>query len=159
METTDNNDNHPQPNAYRVEDDNNLEEKDLRRKIFVFGEEEKKSNTVDEIGQEHGGHNFGKDNNTPSGDDANNPSRNAGYSNKYYKRTEPAEEHPEFNNFKDPNQLGEPNFTQSSVTAPIDQSDEGNGVDRQEDAGNGNSNDQNLSYQEGTADNDGYKNR
>ncbi|HEK19268.1 MULTISPECIES: hypothetical protein [unclassified Mucilaginibacter] len=154
-----NNNNNPQPNAYRVEDDDNLEEKDLRRETFMFGSEEKEANKPGMEGQGYGGQSFGEDNNTPSGDDGNNPSRNAGYGNEYFKRSEPAEEHPEFNNFKDPNQLGQPNFTQSSGAALTGQSDEENAGPKQEDAGNGNNNsdDQNLSYQEGTADNDGYE--
>jgi hypothetical protein len=51
-------------------------------------------------GQPMGGQNFGKNNVTPSGDDKNNPSQNAGYTNAYFRRTEPAEEHTESNNFK-----------------------------------------------------------
>ena len=57
-----------------------------------------------------GGQNFGENNNTPSGDDKNNPSENAGYDNAYFKRTEPSEEHPEDTNFRSPEQEGAPNY-------------------------------------------------
>ncbi|TWR26123.1 hypothetical protein FPZ42_10870 [Mucilaginibacter achroorhodeus] len=159
MERNNSNDNQ-KPNAYRVEDDDNLEEKDLRREAFMFGSEEKEANKPAMEGQGYGGQSFGDDSNTPSGDDANNPSRNAGYSNDYFKRTEPAEEHPEFNNFKDPNQLGQSNFTEASGAVPTGQSDEENSATEQDteesnQEGDENKNEQNLSYQEGTADNDG----
>jgi hypothetical protein len=89
-------DNHSdQPNAYRVDDDNNADEKNLVRSLV--GDDEKKPVTE---GQPMGGENFGSNNVTPSGDDKNNPSQNAGYSNAYFRRTEPAEEHPENSNFK-----------------------------------------------------------
>jgi hypothetical protein len=83
------------PNAYRVDDDN-VEEKDLE-KSFLFGDGETKPVTE---GQPMGGQKFGENNITPSGDDKNNPSQNAGYSNAYFSRTEPSEEHPENSNFK-----------------------------------------------------------
>lgn len=51
-------------------------------------------------GQPMGGENFGENNTTHAGDDKNNPSQNAGYKNEYFRRTEPAEEHPETSNFK-----------------------------------------------------------
>src|SRR3982750_1378271 len=62
-------------------------------------------------GQPMGGQNFGRNNNTPAGDDKNNPSQNAGYSNQYFARTEPSEEHPEDTNFKAAYQDGEPDYT------------------------------------------------
>lgn len=80
-----------QPNAYRVDGDNDQEEKDLKHN----GD----TKPISE-GQPMGGQNFGSNNVTPAGDDKNNPSQNAGYSNAYFKRTEPAEEHTESNNFK-----------------------------------------------------------
>jgi hypothetical protein len=80
-----------QPNAYRVDDDNNQKEQDLKRS------DDTKPVTE---GQPMGGQNFGSNNVTPAGDDKNNPSQNAGYDNAYFKRTEPAEEHTESNNFK-----------------------------------------------------------
>ena len=61
-------------------------------------------------GQPSGGQKFGEDNHTPSGDDKNNPSQNAGYSNEYFRRTEPSEEHPENSNFKPQDQEGEPDY-------------------------------------------------
>src|SRR6218665_915048 len=85
------------PNAYRVEDDNATEEKDLKG---ILGGEVKDANAPGMEGEGAGGHKFGEINNTPSGDDKNNPSRNAGYSNGYFARTEPSDEHPENNNFK-----------------------------------------------------------
>jgi len=83
------------PNAYSVNDEAGVEEKDLKRN-YLFGDAEIKP--VRE-GQPMGGESFGENNITPSGDDENNPSRNAGYSNAYFARTEPAEEHPENSNF------------------------------------------------------------
>jgi hypothetical protein len=83
------------PNAYAVKDDEGVEEKDLKRS-YLFGDAEMKP--VRE-GQPMGGHAFGQNNVTPAGDDKNNPSQSAGYSNAYFGRTEPAEEHPENTNF------------------------------------------------------------
>jgi hypothetical protein len=80
-----------QPNAYRVDDDTNKEEKDLKHS----GE----MRPVSE-GQPMGGQDFGSNNVISAGDDKNNPSQNAGYDNAYFKRTEPMEEHTESNNFK-----------------------------------------------------------
>lgn len=79
-----------QPNAYRVDEDSNIEEKDLKRSG--------KMHPVSE-GQPMGGQNFGSNNVISAGDDKNNPSQNAGYSNAYFKRTEPLQEHTESNNF------------------------------------------------------------
>ena len=87
--------NNDAPNAYAVKDDESVEEKDLKRS-YLFGDAEMKP--VRE-GQPMGGESFGENNVTPSGDDENNPSRNAGYSNSYFGRTEPAQEHPENSNF------------------------------------------------------------
>src|ERR1700761_2313484 len=87
------------PGGYRVADDN-IEEKQLHRN-FLFGDD--KTKPVKE-GTPMGGENFGKNNVTPAGDDKNNPSQNAGYSNAYFRRTEPSEEHPENSNFKLPDQ-------------------------------------------------------
>lgn len=83
------------PNAYRVDDEDGVEQKDLERS-FLFGHAEMKP--VRE-GKPMGGESFGKNNVTPAADDKNNPSQNAGYSNAYFKRTEPAQEHPENSNF------------------------------------------------------------
>jgi len=83
------------PNAYVVKDDEGVEEKDLKRS-YLFGDAEMRP--VRE-GQPMGGESFGANNLTPSGDDRNNPSRNAGYNNSYFGRTQPAQEHPENGNF------------------------------------------------------------
>ena len=99
---TDDRDNHSmqenngKPEAYRVDDDNNLNEDDLERSLFINSTD--KNKPVME-GKGMGGENFGNSNLTPSGDDRNNPSQNAGYSNAYFARTEPSEEHPENENF------------------------------------------------------------
>jgi len=102
QEQNDPNANHPanqentdSPNAYAVKDDESVDEKDLKRN-FLFGDAEMKP--VRE-GKPMGGESFGENNITPAGDDENNPSRNAGYSNAYFSRTEPAQEHPENSNF------------------------------------------------------------
>ena len=82
-------------NASRVNDEaDEVTEKDLKRS-YLFGDAEMAP--VRE-GQPMGGESFGENNVTPSGDDESNPSRNAGYSNAYFGRTEPAEEHPENSN-------------------------------------------------------------
>ena len=91
-------------------------------------------------GQPMGGQKFGKNNNTPAGDDRNNPSQNAGYSNGYFARTEPSEEHPEDTNFKAAYQNGEPDYTSAQPYA--------RGQNKQVDNNTPNSN----SYLQGTAD-------
>jgi hypothetical protein len=97
------------PNAYRIDDDTNPDEKNLVRSMI--GDDDKKP--VRE-GQPMGGENFGANNVTPSGDDKNNPSQSAGYTNEYFRRTQPAEEHPEKTNFK----LGEdPKYQQGTADA------------------------------------------
>ena len=154
------NDQDAKPTASRVEDDSNLEEKDLRRTAFMFGSEEKTGNEPGMEGNPAGGQRFGENSNTPSGDDKNNPSQNAGDNNGYFSRTEPLEEHPENNNFKDPNQLGQSNYTESTGAVPTGQSDEQNAAPAKEgpdDNENDNDTDNNRnesqqSYQEGTAD-------
>lgn len=88
------------PDARRVDDENNLEEKDLKRS-FLFGEGKMKSTTDPGMeGQGMGGQNFGENNLTLAGNDPANPPQNAGEDNAYFKRTQPAEEHPENENFK-----------------------------------------------------------
>ena len=102
--------------GYKVEDDNNLEEKDLKR-TFLGGEDA----NPDQPGYEShgmGGESFGEISETRSGDDLANPSRNAGYSNDYFKRTEPLQEHPENQNFKPQDQLGEPDMNQGKEEVP-----------------------------------------
>jgi len=139
------------PNAYRVEDDNNEEEKDLKRS-YLFGSSEMKS--PDDEGMEGkgmGGHNFGQNNITPAGNDKDNPSQMAGNNNEYFNRTQPAEEHPENSNFKDPNQEGNANYSDVINASRNGRSDE--------DKGETETNDQKPNpqqeYQEGTADDDG----
>lgn len=96
------------PNAYRVEDDNNLEENDLKR-TYLFGDAKmKSSNEPGMEGQGMGGQNFGENNITSGGNDKDNSPQNAGENNAYFKRTQPAEEHPEDENFVAQNQQGEP---------------------------------------------------
>ncbi|WP_183560760.1 hypothetical protein [Mucilaginibacter sp. SP1R1] len=85
------------PNAYRVDDDN-LEEKDLKRSFLVSDDDMKKQDSPGMEGKGMGGQNFGQNNLTPSGDDEANPSQTAGYTNEYFRRTQPAEEHPENSN-------------------------------------------------------------
>ncbi|MES2279528.1 MAG: hypothetical protein V4592_26075 [Bacteroidota bacterium] len=71
-------------------------------------------------GQPMGGHNFGKQGTTtPTGDDKDNPSRNAGYTNPYFARTEPSDEDTANNNFKAAHQQGEPNYDKAQRTVNI----------------------------------------
>lgn len=117
-----------QPNASRVDDGDNIEEKDLE-KHYLFGKGDFHPNPTE--GQGTGGKNFGEENKTPSGDDKNNPSRTAGYTNAYFARTEPSDEHPENTNFKAPEQEGAPDYskaqTQSSDEPKPDKVERGNG--------------------------------
>lgn len=71
-------------------------------------------------GQPMGGQKFGESNNTYAGDDKNNPSQNAGYTNEYFRRTEPSDEHPEDSNFKVKDQEGLPDYdkAQARMTPP-----------------------------------------
>lgn len=82
-------------NAYRVDDDDDTTDESLERS-YTDKDEVK---PVRE-GQPMGGHNFGENNVTPSGNDINNPQQNSGTSNAYLSRNEPSEEHAESNNFK-----------------------------------------------------------
>jgi hypothetical protein len=71
-------DNSVTTNAYRVEDDDNLEEEDLKR-TFLFGKGKMKSTTDPGMeGQGMGGQNFGSNKLTPAGNDPANPPQNAG---------------------------------------------------------------------------------
>jgi len=99
-----------QPKAYRVDDGKNIEEKDLE-KSYLFGKGDFHPNPTE--GKGIGGKKFGEENKTPSGDDKNNPSRNAGYTNAYFARTEPSEEHPEDTNFKAQYQEGPPDYSKA----------------------------------------------
>lgn len=149
------NDSNTKPNAWRVDDDKNLKEEQLERNLY--GKSENNMKPVKE-GEGMGGHSFGKNNNTPAGDDKNNPSRNAGYANAYFARTEPSEEHPEDNNFKSPDQDGAPDYTkaqpyanwQNETPKPENPGERGNGEnDRPHEE---------TEYQEGTADNESEPN-
>lgn len=139
-----------QPNAYRVDDDKAVQEKDLKRS-FLSGNSAKPGME----GRPAGGQKFGKNNLTPSGDDKNNPSQNAGYTNEYFRRTEPSEEHPEDSNFKSKHQDGSPDYDKAQPRLTIsDELPKPEKVER----GNG-ENDRphkQQPYYEGTADNDGH---
>src|ERR1700761_7862897 len=97
--------NNGKPNAWRVQGDKNLEEKNLERNLY--GDSRANMNPVKE------GHNCGKNSTTYAGNDKNNPSQYAGNTNPYSDRHEPSEEHPEDNNFKASDQEGEPNYTKA----------------------------------------------
>jgi len=138
------------PNAWRVEEGDNVTEEDLER--HVYNETENINRTVKE-GQPMGGQNFGQNNLTPAGDDKNNPSQNAGYSNAYFARTEPSEEHPEDSNFKVKDQEGRPEYSRSQPNSNLtDELPKPEKVER----GNGENDRPHKGepYREGTADND-----
>ena len=143
------------PTAYRVDDEDNLEEKDLKRS-YLFGEGKMKSTDAPGMeGNGMGGEKFGQNNLTPAGDDNANPSQNAGYDNAYFRRNEPAEEHPENSNFTAKVQQGEPGNDNGEPNIPgpnelPDQQKVG------EDADKSTPNPQ-QDHSEGTADNDGQK--
>ncbi|MDB5132230.1 MAG: hypothetical protein JWR02_1979, partial [Mucilaginibacter sp.] len=137
----------PKPNAWRVDDDVNLDENDLESRRGDTNNREVME------GKAMGGHNFGHNNRTPAGDDKNNPSQNAGYSNGYFARNEPLEEHPEDSNFKVQGQGGRPDYSKaqpSNITGEMpkpEKTERGNGVNDRPHKGEN-------SYQEGTADNE-----
>jgi hypothetical protein len=117
------------PTAYKVEDDDNLEEKDLKRS-YIFGDSEVVN--ADQAGMEShgmGGESFGENSVTPAGDDPANKSRNAGYSNDYFKRVEPSEEHPEHQNFKAEGQEGAPDPEQGGSSTDTEHFQEGTADD------------------------------
>ena len=145
------------PNAYRVDDDKNLEEKDLKR-TYLFGNAKMKS--VDDPGMEGqgmGGQSFGENNLTPAGNDEANPPQNAGEGNAYFRRTQPAEEHPEDENFIPRDQAREPGKkSEVYIAGPQElpeQQKVGENMNR-EDKHKPNPQEE---YREGTADNDGPK--
>ncbi|RKR85533.1 hypothetical protein BDD43_5804 [Mucilaginibacter gracilis] len=105
------------PNAYRVDDDGNADEASLKRN-YIIGGEMKDANAPGMEGEGTGGQQFGGTSNPPTGDDPANPSRNAGYSNGYFARTEPAQERPENNNFKSPEQQGQPDYKAPTSSTP-----------------------------------------
>ncbi|MDF2431529.1 MAG: hypothetical protein JWP44_1160 [Mucilaginibacter sp.] len=104
-----------QPNASRVDDEDNITEDDLKRRLFITDDDKK---PVRE-GSGEGGQNFGKSNSTPAANDKNNPSQYAGNTNAYFDRTEPMEEHPENYNFKDKRQEGEPDYSKAQPSSTI----------------------------------------
>jgi hypothetical protein len=147
--------NDDKPTAYRVEDEHNLEEKDLKRN-YLFGEGKMKSADAPGMeGQGMGGSKFGQNNVTPAGDDKANPSQNAGYDNAYFRRNEPAEEHPENSNFVAEQQQGgaDKNVGQPNIPGPNELPDQQKvGENTEQNKPNPQQN-----YSEGTADNDGQK--
>ncbi|WP_295769135.1 hypothetical protein [uncultured Mucilaginibacter sp.] len=104
--------------AYKVEDDNNLDEKALKARNVIWGGEMADAETPGHESHGMGGHAFGEINETPSGDSPGNPSRNAGYKNEYFRRTEPAEEHPENQNFQPDHQEGAPDEYMGKEESP-----------------------------------------
>lgn len=124
-----------QPSASRVDDGDNIEEKDLE-KTYLFGKGDFHPNPTE--GKGEGGQDFGEQHKTPSGDDKNNPSRLAGDTNAYLARTEPMEEHPENENFKVPEQQGSPDYRKaefSNSTEPKpEKAERGNGENDRPDA-------------------------
>jgi hypothetical protein len=148
------------PEAYPVEDDNNLEEKDLKR-TYLFGKGEIKDTREPGMeGQGMGGQSFGKNNITPAGNDRDNPPQNAGEDNAYFKRTQPAEEHPEDENFVAHSQEGSPQTGKEQPNIPgpnelPDQQKVGEPTGQPEKSSPNPQED----YREGTADNDGQAER
>jgi hypothetical protein len=147
------------PNAYRVDDEDNLTEKDLQHGYPTSKDDMQKQDAPGMEGRGMGGQNFGENNLTSSADDPANPSQTAGYNNEYFRRTQPSEEHPENNNFKDPNQLGQSNYSAAMGVSQNGRSDEDSGATTD----SGKSEEPNPqtqeSYQEGTADDDGTGNK
>ncbi|WP_114941818.1 hypothetical protein [Mucilaginibacter endophyticus] len=140
-----------QPKGYKINAEGNEEEKDLKR-TSLFGSSSMKS--PDDEGMEGkgmGGHNFGRNNITQAGNDQANPSQMAGNNNAYFNRTQPAEEHPENNNFKAPAQEGEADYDKAMHGGGEENPGESDAVGKTED-GNYNPD---SPYQEGTADEDG----
>jgi hypothetical protein len=73
-------------------------------------------------GEPMGGQKFGESGNTYAGDDKNNPSQNAGYTNEYFRRTEPSDENTEDINFKVKEQEGLPDYDKAQARmTPADQ--------------------------------------
>jgi hypothetical protein len=146
-----------QPGGYRVNDDHNLEEKDLKRS-YLFGSAKMKSpNEPGMEGNGMGGHAFGQNNSTPAGNDEANPPENAGEDNAYFARTQPAEEHPEDENFVVKDQEGSPGNKAGQPNIPGPQEDpEQQEVGENDDKTKGKPNPQ-EEYREGTVDKDGKK--
>ena len=145
-----NEENNERPKAYRVDNDDNLDQKDLERNALIYSEDKNKPVTE---GAGAGGARFGENNLTPAANDKNNPSQYAGNTNAYFDRTEPSEEHPENINFTAPGQDGEPDYSKAQTANALNaESPKPDKVER----GNG-ENDrphEKESYTEGTVDND-----
>ncbi len=143
------------PNAYRVDDDNNLTEADLQHGFPASKNDMKKQDAPGMEGHGMGGHSFGENSLTPSGDDEANPLLKVAYINAHFKQTQPIEEHLENSHFKDPDQLGQLNDDAAAVAAANRRPDEG---------GDGTTNvcdhiqQTRQTYQEGAADSDGNNN-
>ncbi|HVS91169.1 MAG TPA: hypothetical protein VHE59_03990 [Mucilaginibacter sp.] len=149
-----------EPNAYRVEDEKDMEEKDLKR-TYLFGDAKMKSTSEPGMeGRGMGGQNFGNNNLTPAGNDKDNPPQNAGEGNAYFRRTQPAEEHPEDENFTVKSQQGAPGREKQEPNVPGPQE-----VPDQQKVGEDNGKqtpkapNPQEEYREGTADEDGQRNR
>lgn len=108
-EITDDNNDHPhnETGGYRADNGAGLDEDDLTRS-FLFGKSKNTANPTE--GKGVGGENFGQENNTPAGNDKNNPTQMAGHTNAYFDRNEPSDEHPEDSNFTAAYQDGEPDY-------------------------------------------------
>lgn len=147
--------NQNKPNAYRVDDDDNLTEEDLQHGYPTSKDDLQKQDAPGMESRGMGGQSFGENNITPSGDDPANPSQTAGYTNEYFRRTQPSEEHPENNNFKDPSQLGQSNYSAAMSASQNGRSDEDSGETTTSGEGNPAPSQSPQRYQEGTADDDG----
>ena len=142
--------NKTQPSASRVDDGDELDEKDLQ-KTFLFGKGENLANPTE--GKGAGGDNFGKDNITPAGNDKNNPTQMAGHSNAYFDRTEPTDEHPEDENFTAASQDGSPDYSKAQPHSSMENASPKPEEPKRGDGENDRPHEQEA-YTEGTADND-----
>jgi len=100
------------PSGSRVDNGAGLNEEDLE-KTFLFGKGDNPANPTE--GKGVGGQNFGKENNTPAGNDKNNPTQMAGHTNAYFDRNEPSDEHPEDSNFTVKEQEGSPDYSKAQT--------------------------------------------
>src|ERR1700761_9066037 len=143
------------PTAYRVDDDDNLDEKDLTRSGLFGGGKMKRTTDPGMEGQGMGGQAFGENSLTPAGNDKDNPPQNADEHNAYFRRRQPAEEHPENSNFVAKGQEGGPGKAEeTNIPGPQELPDQQKvGED---DGGQKKPNPQEP-YREGTADDDGKK--
>ncbi len=146
------NENNAQPGGRRIDNGAGLNEEDLE-KTFLFDKGGNAGNPTE--GKGVGGQNFGKENNTPAGNDKNNPTQMAGHTNAYFDRHEPSDEHPEDSNFTAEYQQGAPDYDKAQ---PNNNSMENNAPKPEKvERGNG-ENDRphaQQTYTEGTDDNDG----